>query len=62
LAQPLSRSPQDYRSPVFWGLPLTQLIALAQALLSLALWLRARTAQTGEESLPGADASPPGKR
>jgi phosphatidylglycerol:prolipoprotein diacylglycerol transferase len=56
------RSPQDYRGPVFWGLPLTQLIALGQALLSLALWLRVRTAPTRGESLPDADTLPPAKR
>jgi phosphatidylglycerol:prolipoprotein diacylglycerol transferase len=55
------RAPQDYRGPVLWGLPLTQLIALGQALLSLTLWLWARTARTRGESLPGADTLPPGK-
>ncbi|MFH1595875.1 MAG: hypothetical protein ABIG94_05845 [Pseudomonadota bacterium] len=37
-------------------------IALGQALLSLALWLRARTARTRGESLPGADTLPQGKK
>jgi phosphatidylglycerol:prolipoprotein diacylglycerol transferase len=32
------RSPYDYRGPVFWGMPLTQIFALFLALTSGALW------------------------
>jgi prolipoprotein diacylglyceryltransferase len=32
------RSPADYRGPIFWGMPLTQIFALFLALTSAILW------------------------